>query len=238
MRSTKDKRHLEQEKGELRREFMQYYESHRCLGAPPGGRVFGFCWTLYETRFARRFSPQEFLGALYETLDGRPGRGRGLLNDFELSKYHGGVPAANHFINMLAYRLIVRLQRWRRRLSDRGKSPKRPGFLHRPELGLCRGVARRTAVPGADGPDLPDLPHPDGPPGQTVDDSGEGLTEALAALSPSQYEIILLWYWGGLSARAIGGAVGVDHKTVRRRHDWALNRLRASFVDEARAAAA
>jgi RNA polymerase sigma factor (sigma-70 family) len=51
----------------------------------------------------------------------------------------------------------------------------------------------------------------------------------LKRLGESEWEIIRLKYWKGLSARQIGIRLGIDHKTVRRRHDAALAKLRAFF---------
>jgi DNA-directed RNA polymerase specialized sigma24 family protein len=218
----------------LDREFTAFYTPVRRPGFPHPSRLLGLCRHLYR-RYRRRLSAWEFFAAAYEVLDGRPGRGRGLVNDFDPDRYRGRLRAEDHFVNMFARRLRAGLARSRRWGTRRGWPEDRADFPHRPALGLHAGGGHdprpRVRRQQADA-DVAVRPHGGWSRRTAGADLRASLPEALATLGGVHSRVIALWYWEGLSARAIGLTLGLDHKTVRRRHDEALDRLRAYYADE------
>lgn len=215
-------------------QFDRCYSRTRRPGLPSAWRLFRFCWDLYETRYAARLLPGEFLSLVFQALYGSPGKSRGLVADFDPARYRGRLPPAGHFLNMLKRRLQAGVRRELDRITDRGRVGDEARFPHRPEVGLCalRGWPREATEPGTrfDPAAIPDRTNsPDG-----LDRLIESLPEALATLSPQQHRVVFLKYWLGWSNRRIGADTGLDHKTVAGRHSEALNRLRAYYRDEVR----
>jgi RNA polymerase sigma factor (sigma-70 family) len=56
--------------------------------------------------------------------------------------------------------------------------------------------------------------------------------EALASLNDKERAVIEVKYWTGWSDRRVGAALDVDHKTVRRRHDEGIAKLRQFYRDD------
>jgi RNA polymerase sigma factor (sigma-70 family) len=214
-------------------QFDQCYARVRRPGLPSAWRLFRFCWALYETRYATRLLPGEFLSLLYQTLFGIPGKGRGLMADFDPKRYHGRLSQAGHFLNMLKRRLQARVRREFERMSDQGQVGDENRFPDRREVGLCkpRGWTREAGEASSrfDPAAVPDRP-PDGPDG--LDRLLETLPEALAILNPEQNRVVYLRYWLGWSYRRIGKDMGLDHKTIASLHSKALDRLRAFYREE------
>jgi RNA polymerase sigma factor (sigma-70 family) len=196
--------------------------------------VFRFFWGLYEARYATRLLPGEFLSLVFQALYGAPGKGRGLVADFDPARYRGRLAPAGHFLNMLKRRLQAGVRRALDRMTDRGRAGDQDRFPHRPEVGLCalRRFPREVTEADTrfDPAAVPD--RGSGPDG--LDRLRESLPEALATLSPQQHRVVFLRYWLGWSYRRIGEDMGLDHKTVAGRHGEALGRLRAYYRDEVR----
>jgi RNA polymerase sigma factor (sigma-70 family) len=187
-----------------RREFVAVYAPHARPGRPSADRVYGFVDCLYRDVYARRMTFGEFVSEVYVVLTGSPGRGVGLLNDFDPALYHGRKAPEDHFLNMLGRRLRARLRRRARaECLVRGPAPNAP-----PDRPAARrhGLARLR----------------------------ESLPEALATLDPVSRELVRRKYWDGMSDRQVGRALGCDHRTVARRHELALDRLRAFYREEVR----
>src|SRR5262249_35043916 len=126
------------------RAFEDYYQRHRGPDTPSPARVFGLCRHLYHALYWKTLSFDDVLAAAYQVLDGRPGKGRGLLNDFDPRKYGGGLKPEDHFVNVFTRGLKATLRRWLDGRSDRGRRGSAELFGSAPERGLFQGgrVAR------------------------------------------------------------------------------------------------
>jgi RNA polymerase sigma factor (sigma-70 family) len=188
--------------GRLFSEFAAYYDPLRCPHAPPAARAFRLLWGLYRRRFHRWVCPWEFLATVYDTLHGTSDRYPGLFASFHPGSYRGRLPLEKHFLNMLVKRLRARFQGRRKA----GRRTARAWRRAREEL--AREVRHR----------------------HSSDDPLSSLPEALATLDREEARVIDLRYWHGFTtARAIARELGIDHKTVARRHDRAIARLRAFY---------
>jgi len=185
-------------------EFSTYYRAERCAWAPAEpARLYNLAFKELYPGCEGRLQPEEFLSVMYETLGFRGAERPGLFQTFEPGKYNGGKPLAEHFVNFFARKLRGKLAH---ALAKTGqKRPPRPERVpHIPELGLIR----RTHA-GSCGREI-----------------GEQLPACWRRLDARERKAVELSFWEGLSARRVGAALGVDHKTVPRVLSRALARLR------------
>jgi hypothetical protein len=246
----------------LYREFQEFYARERAAWvaeaperepwAPRNPRrLFNLAVKGPYRAYRKRMTPWQLLSAMYAVL-GRgsagpdwPGFGAqsrprpGLFRGFNPAKYHGELPLEDHFANLFKARLWGSLLRSLAPRTDNGRQDPEGRFRGAPEYGLVRqGGQSRTreacSCPPPDG--LEDVAGP-GEQARGIGRLVETVEEALACLDKVERLIIQLTFWGDLSARGIGVELGVDHKTVQRRRDAALNKLRGFYRDEVGAAA-
>jgi RNA polymerase sigma factor (sigma-70 family) len=191
----------------LYREFASYYHEHRCCYAPANPRqIFGLCMSLYQAY--RRFMPAwEFMSDVYATLGVREGEPRGLFQTFAPAKYRGKLSLERHFANLFKKKLWGKVLRSLSPKTDRGRRGDPGRFQASPELGLRKEQPRsrwdRELI--------------------------ENVREAMAQLEGGERTIIYLMYWRDFSARKIAALLEVDHKTVGRRYDKAMKKMREFF---------
>jgi RNA polymerase sigma factor (sigma-70 family) len=182
---------------------------------------------VYQRRFEQYMGPAEFMACVYATLGVRQGNPRGLFQTFDPTKYNGSLPLEKHFLNVFMKRLRARLHRSRHPRTDNGRNDPDQKFVARPELGLFRQQGRHGTYRS-----LEDLPDRAWPP-RGLQRLLETLPEALSTLTPWEREVIEWAYSSSrLSTRKIGSYLGIDHKTVKRRHDKALEKLRDFYQEE------
>jgi RNA polymerase sigma factor (sigma-70 family) len=190
----------------LYREFEAFYREHRCAWSPPNPRrIFNLCFKTFYPAYRRRLTRAEFLAVMYDTLGVQEGEPRGLFQTFDPAKYKGKLPLDSHFVNLFKKKLWGKVFRRLRPPTDQGRPADPARFLPRPELGLWT-AKMRSVLDRA----LQDAVH-----------------EALDCLDEVEQAIIRLAYWCDLSARCIGRHLRLDHKTVGRKHERALQKLRA-----------
>jgi RNA polymerase sigma factor (sigma-70 family) len=141
----------------------------------------------------------DLLSVLYETLSK-------LFEDFDPARYGGERPLTDHFVDMFAGRIKRALARRARPKSDKGKKGDKNRFVGRPELGLFNGTSDRTSLQN--------------------EWMRQKVHEALRHLPEAQHQVIKGKYFLEQSYREIARELGFDHKTVRKRHDDAIDRLR------------
>jgi hypothetical protein len=106
--------------------FGEYYAAYRCESAPENpDRVLGLARKIYEDRFSRVLTPQEFLDVLFETL-GIPGwgtkqRGKGVFHDFDPSNDNHGQPLDKRFMSFFKTRLKQNLADECKQRTDQGR---------------------------------------------------------------------------------------------------------------------
>jgi hypothetical protein len=193
----------------LYQEFAHYYAQHRCPWAPASpDRIFNLCFKRVFHAYRKWMSPAEFLAAIYRTL-GIPGvEPAGLFQKFDPKKYNGRLSPEDHFVSLFRTNLKGNLGLELRRVTDRGQRDDRENFGgHRVIEFLEEGTKfSRYDV-----------------------EAVESLPEALLLLEGEELRVIKSRYWDGDSNRKIGLQLGMDHKTVKRRHDAALAKLRRFY---------
>lgn len=197
----------------LYEEFARFYAAERCPWAPLNPkRVFNLAFTVVYPRFRDHFTPEQFLAEMYDVLGFRGADSGGLFATFDPAKYHGSLPLQNHFVNRfratLEWRLVDHIRaeaKWLRRF--------RPSELtsEGEEEGLARAKSSDNAWMEAALLDLPD---------------------GLSLLKPAEVAVIRQMYWRGLSQRETAVHLGLDRGTVHRRHESALESLRAFYEFE------
>jgi RNA polymerase sigma factor (sigma-70 family) len=232
---TNDPRNSGRRRNHLYDEFAAYYASERCRWAPNDPRrVFNLALKSIYPSYNRRLTAEQFLALIYDTLGVRQGRPRGLFQSFNPGKYKGRLSLQDHFVNLFMRRLKDRLKgNLSRNGTDQNRQADASEFQARPELGLYK-VTRTSRWNRQRVESLPEalaflLTHD-----REVENA---VAEALAGLGLQEEQVIRLTYWGGLSRRKIGRLLGLDHKTVARRYDDALWKLREFYGVEQRVAA-
>jgi RNA polymerase sigma factor (sigma-70 family) len=174
-------------------------------------RLFNLALETLYPHCRKRMTLWAFLSEMYKTLGLHSGKPKGLFQDFDPNRYKGTLTLASHFTNLFKGRLRANIQRALASKDDerRCESPEK-----------YRGH-RYTSRPASLKWELEST-----------------LPEMFARLGESERTIIRLRYWEGQSNRQIGERLGIDHKTVRRRHDAAVERLREFFEDALRGRAA
>jgi hypothetical protein len=218
------------------REFERYmHECYPCYPVAPR-RVFGFAVKLYHTRYARVMDLWQFLGCVYDTLGYGPSdrMATGLFAAFDPNKYHGRLDPAKHFLNGFSRRLRDRLRRClyprtdQRRTDKRGVKPDDVlGFLkvcRLPETPRWRCGSQKL---------LESLPDRQWPP-RGLGELEAFLLEAYWWLTELEIKVLTLAYSSRKmpSLREMGRSLGIDHKTVRRHLEAALDKLRQYFQNE------
>jgi RNA polymerase sigma factor (sigma-70 family) len=192
----------------LYEEFQGFYTRHRCRWAPANPRrIFNLCFRSLYPQFNRRITPYGLMAVVYEVLGVRRAEPRGLFQTFDPAKYKGSLPLEDHFVNLFTKRLRGKLSKACVPASDSGREADPARFRARPEIGLHKegGMADRDR------------------------ELVESVPEALACLEKQERLVIHLNYWVDLSGRQIAAVLGIDHKTVRGRHDRAIRKLRRFY---------
>lgn len=201
-------------------------------GLPTVKRVAAFARVVQREMQGPKCSQEELAAHVFLVLDGRTTNGRGLLNDFDRTKYCGRLTTDDHFMNLFAGRLRSRLANAAESATDGGRRGDPDRFLHRPGGGWysVRAVAQHgSPVHSKDIDNLPDRPR-------QARHGLESLTdyvwEALDALAPVDDRILWMCIGCECSDRDVGREVGVCHKTVARRVKAALAKFRTFFANE------
>jgi RNA polymerase sigma factor (sigma-70 family) len=196
-------------------EFASYYSQERCPWAPASPRrLFKLAFKKFFRAYRRHLTPEQFLAVVYDTLGTRRGRPRGLFQTFDPRLYKNSLPLEEHFVNLFATKLKGRLKNHVKRAASAGRlcDPTRLRFRGQLELvGKAQSSPRERDLLGA-------------------------LPEAMDQLDDEEHTIITLAFWHDLSLREIGAILRRDHKTVGRRQEAALRKLRRFYdVDSAAA---
>ena len=178
-------------------EFAHYYEMERCEWAPENPRrVFNLAFDIVYPRFWDGLTEEEFLTEVYDTLGFSGSIPRGLFHTFDPKKYSGPLPLPDHFVNLFRAKLEGRLRDRRRKLNKRRRRKYKPGSVT-PE------AERRLKWVW----------------GSSYDRVGQermaALAEGLSTLTPSQFRVVHMTYWGRYSHREVALELGLDRKTVR-----------------------
>jgi DNA-directed RNA polymerase specialized sigma24 family protein len=229
---------MQDELKQLRRaykEFSTFYLRQRCRWAPANPwRVFRMSTKrLYLPSFGKFMTVWEFLSCVYLTLGVREGQPRGLFQDFDPALYTNGRKSLQkHFLNVFMKRLKARLKRSLRPRTDKGREDPHKKFLARPELGLIRQEARGTRADNF-GDVKKSLSDRTCPPKELHKDV-ETVREALETLPRLYRAVVEMTFWPRKrpSDRKIAAALGIDHKTVRKRRDRAILELRRYYHDD------
>jgi RNA polymerase sigma factor (sigma-70 family) len=216
-------------------EFRQYYVRERCRWAPENPRrPFQLAIKrLYLVRYRKWMSLWQFMAGVYDTLRGS-GKGRGLFTTFDPTKYSGTRPLEKHLLNCFTKRLRAVLRRSLHPRSDNGRKGLRGKFRVYRAHGLRREPTTGARARGfAARRDLEKLPDREWP-ARGLNQFADTVTDALDSLNEPERNVVELAYCSGdkLSARRIGEALGIDHKTVVRRLATAIRRLRDYYRDE------
>jgi RNA polymerase sigma factor (sigma-70 family) len=196
----------------LYREFAGYYALHHCPEAPARPRrLFNLCVKKIYPACRSRITPPEFMGAVYDILGVRCGQPKGLFQSFDPAKYRGALPLENHFVNLFARKLRGKLARASKPAGDGGRRGNPEKFFCRPELGLIKEEVRS----------------------RRDREMAESVIEAIEVLESHERLVIHMTYWEELSNRKIGEILGIDHKTVRSKHDRAIRKLRRYYAASA-----
>jgi len=174
-------------------------------------RAFNLVINTLFRHYRKRLTLWDFMGAVYSTLGVGEGEPKGLFQSFDPSRYHGKSPLEQHFLNLFKKKLWGRLVRLLRTPTHKCKARDRLTFLARPALGLVREEKRVS---------------------RQEHDLVQSISEALACLDGPEKLVIQMVYWDSLSARKVATILQVDHKTVGRRHNLAIRKLR-QFYDVA-----
>jgi RNA polymerase sigma factor (sigma-70 family) len=177
-------------------EFSDFYLRYRCEWAPAAPRRLFNLARKLAEDRGGRVSLPECLSAAYEVL-------LSLFGAFDPAKYAGNLSPEDHFANLFARYMKQRLIRLER-MTDRGRPGDIVKFQDRPELGLWK-----------EGRDSP-----------RDEAAREWVRDAVAELPDPERAVVHARYWDDLSDSAIGRALKIHRKTVRKRHDDALDRLR------------
>jgi RNA polymerase sigma factor (sigma-70 family) len=221
----------------LYREFASYYTNERCRWAPANPRrVFNLAFKTLFRHFGKTLSLWDFVGEMYATLGVRQGEPRGLFQDFDPAAYNGKLSLESHFLGVFKKRLWARLRRIRHPRSDRGRRGNVHRFQANPQLGLIsqRGGIGPRRHGRFDSEELEATSVDQPRRSWDVRALAGTVGEAMTRLNPAERNVILLTYWvnPAASAREIGLLLGVDHKTVQRRHDKAIAKLRDFYREE------
>lgn len=199
-------------------EFAAYYARERCRWAPENPlRVYNLAIRTLWPEVRDRMTLDHFMATVYATLGfrrtkpdhGKPKIPPGLFHDFDPDKYHGTLPPEDHFVNLFKKRLWGKLGRELRPRTDKRKKGDRFGFVARPHLGLRRG--RET------------------PRSRHEQERLDLIPEALATLDPQEQQLVRLVYWDDRSKCEAAVDLKVNRRTVTRRHDEALRKLRRYY---------
>jgi RNA polymerase sigma factor (sigma-70 family) len=195
-------------KNRLFEEFATYYNQHRCESAPENPRrVFALARRIHADGYAG-LTKHHFLSVLYETLEG-------LFRDFDPAKYNGKINIENHFVNMLGYRLKTNFKRALSPRTDNGRQADRYLFQARPELGLLKPT--RPSVHEERARERDELAR-------------EKVRDAVERLPVGERDIIWGLYWDDLTACDLARRLKIDRRTVKRRHDNALEKVRTAMA--------
>jgi RNA polymerase sigma factor (sigma-70 family) len=189
------------ERDRLYEEFASYYKKERCCWAPGNpARVFELAFSVVRREYGDRLSPQEIVGAIYLALGTRAGSPRGLFTSFDPSKYHGRLAIEDHFVNMLARRVMGVVTRELQHVSGDRRQDSLRRVWDRRHL-RSRLSAREYRLL-------------------------EAILEAMWLLEERERELLGWRFRDDLSNREIGRLLGIDHKTVGVRLASVLQRLR------------
>ena len=200
----------------LYEELALYYATERCRWAPANPRrLFNLAFKRLYPAYRRWISSHQFLAVVYDTLGTRRGKPRGLFQTFDPARYTKSLPLEEHFINLFAQKLKGRAKNHLKREAAHGQVCDPTKLRAQPEMELV-GTTQRSTRHGEWLASIPD---------------------ALWQLDAEEHLVIRLKFWDDLSLREIGLALRQDHKTVGRRQEAALGKLRRYYGVEPGAAA-
>ncbi len=230
-------------------DFIAFYEDERtvCFHAPANPqRTFRLLMKVYQEEYSGRVCLWQFLGCVYDALGYHTKDGKlvsRLFAKFDLTKYRGRLTPEKHFLNLLIRSVRRRLERALCLRTDQRRPDEGPRFVGpgRVRTAGLHCVFREWRLPMRSswryGPqrlleNLSDRPWPPGEEGRgQLEDV---VREALGRLNTAEREIIRLTHFEQkpFSARRIGRALGLDHKTVRKYRDAAMTKLQRYFQNE------
>jgi len=184
----------------LVREFCEFYQARRCPCAPANPMRIFRLGETLYKQYLRRITPAGFMSVLYETL-------QSIFQRFDPTKYQGQRPIEDHFANFFKKTLWGNLRRAMRPRSDMGRKGNRQKFHPQPELGLR--IAKESL-------------H--------TEWAHEEIHEAVSELPQVEQSIIRGRYWADLSEAKVAKSLGIDRRTVKKRHDMAIERLRKALA--------
>jgi RNA polymerase sigma factor (sigma-70 family) len=126
-----------------------------------------------------------------------------LFQTFDPDKYTGRLPLDKHFVIFFKRKLQGKLSHSLKKISSRGHCAQPEEF---PDIMPLEDETRSS-------------------------EHVESLPEGLTQLDQEERHVIERKFWDGYSFRKIGRELDRDHKTVIRRYDSALAKLRDFFVD-------
>jgi len=250
---------------QLYSEFARYYHAERqaWVAARPERRdwaphnprrLFNLVVRAIRPAYRNCLSDWHIFSAAYATLGFADGRGfPGLFATFDPSRYHGRLPLADHFVGVFKKRLRARLAKLRYAKTDSGRQGHKGKFQANVGLGLVReqrhaGHRKRTdpgleevvvaAVVRSGVVEAVVAAYVGPTPATRQRLLVEAVREALGCLDADERSVVRMTYWGGESARSIGAKLNITHKTVGRRHERAIAKLRAYIQAELRGIAA
>jgi hypothetical protein len=226
--------------------FGEYYAAYRCPSAPENPeRALGLARKIYEDRFIRVLTPQEFMEVLFETL-GIPGwgtkqRGKGVFHDFDPSvkRHDENQPAEKRFLSYFRGRLKQNLKAACEQPSDQGRlhpayDPdirSKPRIAANPTTTSYTREAKRRRDGSADLRTVVDPRAKEAEANRVREERLRLVKHAVEALPGDERLVIDKHYYKGHSFREIERRQrDLDRRLVSDLHQSALERIRNSVA--------